>query len=48
MKINGHTVDSKISLSAISSYVQQEDLFVGTLTVKEHLVFQVVILLNRL
>ena len=25
----------------VSAYVQQEDLFVGTLTVKEHLIFHV-------
>lgn len=31
------------SLSSQVAYVQQEDLFVGTLTVKEHLIFQVLI-----
>ena len=30
------------NLTAVSAYVQQDDLFIGTLTVKEHLTFQVV------
>ena len=29
------------SLTAVSAYVQQDDLFIGTLTVREHLNFQV-------
>ena len=28
-------------ITAISAYIQQEDLFVGSLTVREHLIFQV-------
>ena len=28
------------SLTALSAYVQQDDLFIGTLTVREHLTFQ--------
>jgi len=28
------------SLTSVSSYVQQDDLFIGSLTVREHLVFQ--------
>ena len=28
------------SITSISAYVQQDDLFMGTLTVREHLVFQ--------
>jgi ABC-type multidrug transport system ATPase subunit len=42
IKINGKTVDSIEKISAVSGYVQQDDLFVGTLKVKEHLLFQVV------
>jgi len=40
VKLNGKTatVNDIISLSA---YVQQDDLFIGTLTVREHLKFQV-------
>ena len=41
VKINGQTVHSPAALAAISGYVQQEDLFVGTLKVKEQLKFQV-------
>ena len=36
--INGHQVDQK-QMSDVSVFVQQEDVFVGTLTVKEHLTF---------
>ena len=42
--INGMPVDPD-SLARISGYVQQDDLFIGTLTVKEHLRFQVFTLL---
>jgi ABC-type transport system involved in cytochrome bd biosynthesis fused ATPase/permease subunit len=38
--LNGVEVNTDI-LSQISSYVQQNDLFIPTLTVKEHLQFQV-------
>ena len=31
------------SLTAVSAYVQQDDLFFGTLTVREHLVFQALV-----
>lgn len=37
--VNGEVVGSQ--LSKISAYVQQDDLFIGTLRVREHLVFQV-------
>lgn len=37
--VNNHVIKDKIKF--ISAYVQQEDLFIGTLTVKEHLTFQV-------
>jgi ABC-type multidrug transport system ATPase subunit len=42
VKINGRIIDSPTALAAISGYVQQEDLFVGTLKVKEQLKFQVI------
>lgn len=29
------------AIAALSAYVQQQDLFIGTLTVREHLIFQV-------
>jgi ABC-type multidrug transport system fused ATPase/permease subunit len=37
--VNGHDIDRAIT--AVSAYVQQDDLFCGTLTVREHLYFQV-------
>ncbi len=40
VKINGTTVTSAAELSAISGYVQQEDMFIGYLKVKEQLRFQ--------
>lgn len=30
-----------IDITSMSAYIQQEDIFVGTLTVREHLIFQV-------
>ncbi len=41
IKVNGHVVQSQESIATISGYVQQDDLFIGTLTVREHLIFQV-------
>jgi ABC-type multidrug transport system ATPase subunit len=38
--ING-TVTNAEKMSIISCYIQQDDLFFGTLTVKEHLEFHV-------
>jgi ABC-type multidrug transport system ATPase subunit len=39
--LNGVFVSSS-TLASLSAYVQQHDLFIGTLTVREHLIFQVV------
>lgn len=36
--INGKEIGKRIK--SVSAYVQQEDLFIGTLTVREHLMFQ--------
>ena len=41
IKINGKTLNDPKQLAAISGYVQQNDIFIGTLKVKEHLRFQV-------
>ena len=41
VKVNGQVIRSPNALAAVSGYVQQDDLFIGTLTVKEHLTFQV-------
>ena len=39
VEVNDHPIGTGIT--SISAYIQQEDLFVGSLTVREHLVFQV-------
>jgi hypothetical protein len=39
--INGCQVDGT-RMAMVSSYIQQDDLFFGTLTVKEHLIFHVI------
>ncbi|GBN57278.1 hypothetical protein AVEN_166318-1, partial [Araneus ventricosus] len=36
--VNGENVGQAIT--RLSAYVQQDDLFIGTLTVREHLIFQ--------
>lgn len=41
VRINGEVVGSK--MRTIAAYVQQDDLFIATLKVREHLVFQVII-----
>lgn len=41
VKINGEPVTSTAAVSSISGYVQQEDMFIGYLKVKEQLKFQV-------
>jgi ABC-type multidrug transport system ATPase subunit len=38
IRVNGKCIGN--SIKNISAYVQQEDIFIGTLTVKEHLTFQ--------
>lgn len=40
IRLNGFEIDKSI-LRLISAYVQQDDLFVGTMTVIEHLHFMV-------
>jgi ABC-type multidrug transport system ATPase subunit len=42
IKLNGMPVSSVEKISSVSCYVQQFDLFIGYLTVKEHLTFQVI------
>ncbi|GLG96976.1 Protein brown [Gryllus bimaculatus] len=44
--VNGFPVTSN-ALTALSAYVQQDDLFIGTLTVKEHLTFQALVRMDR-
>ena len=38
-RIANNQVVTPTSLTSISAYVQQDDLFIGTLTVREHLTF---------
>ena len=47
VEVNGHPVG--LEINALSAYIQQEDLFIGSLTVREHLIFQVfsVLVLDR-
>ena len=47
VKINGQVLSNSQQLSAISGYVQQEDIFIGTLKVKEHLKFQAMLRMGR-
>jgi ABC-type multidrug transport system fused ATPase/permease subunit len=42
IKLNGHKASPKL-MNLLSCYIQQDHLFFGTLTVKEHLIFHVVI-----
>jgi len=44
VKINGKDVNSASEISEISGYVQQEDIFIGYLKVKEQLNFQVILI----
>lgn len=46
IRINGVVVD-KTKIANISAYVQQDDLFIGSLTVREHLTFRVHVYIKR-
>ena len=35
------------SLTSVSAYVQQDDIFIGTLTVREHLTFQALVRMDK-
>ena len=41
IKINGRYMNKIENLNSVYGYVQQNDLFVGNMKVKEHLLFQV-------
>ncbi|KAB0792488.1 hypothetical protein PPYR_04282 [Photinus pyralis] len=43
---NGVRITSNV-LTSMLAYVQQEDLFIGTLTVKEHLIFQALVRMDK-
>jgi ABC-type multidrug transport system ATPase subunit len=42
VKINGRLISDSKQFASISGYVQQNDIFIGALKVKEHLRFQVI------
>ncbi|XP_030764169.1 ABC transporter G family member 36-like [Sitophilus oryzae] len=44
--VNGTPVNST-ALASRSAYVQQTDMFIGTLTVKEHLIFQALVRMDK-
>jgi ATP-binding cassette, subfamily G (WHITE), eye pigment precursor transporter len=46
IKVNGRCIKRAEDIASISGYVQQDDLFIGTLTVREHLEFQVMLRLT--
>ena len=46
MKINGQVADVS-TITSMSAYVQQQDLFIPTLTVREHLIFQAVVRMKQ-
>ena len=41
IRINGHEIRSAEDIASMSAYVQQNDAFIGTLKVKEHMLFHV-------
>ena len=43
---NGNQVTPN-SLTSVSAYIQQDDLFIGSLTVKEHLTFQALVRMDK-
>jgi ABC-type branched-subunit amino acid transport system ATPase component len=47
IRVNGKLVTSLEDISSISGYVQQDDLFIGYLTVKEHLLFQAMLRMSK-
>ena len=44
--LNGVPTDPD-TLTAVSAYVQQDDLFIGSLTVREHLIFQALLRMDK-
>lgn len=47
IRVNGHLIKSLDDISVISAYVQQDDLFAGYLTVKEHLLFLAMLRMDK-
>ncbi|CAF0819089.1 unnamed protein product [Brachionus calyciflorus] len=47
IKVNGHLIESQDEIASISGYVQQDDLFIGALSVKENLIFQAMLRMDK-
>lgn len=47
IKVNGQLVKCQNELSSISGYVQQDDMFIGSLTVRETLLFQAMLRMDE-
>lgn len=47
VRVNGHLVRSVEEIASISGYVQQDDLFIGSLTVRENLTFQAMLRMDK-
>lgn len=47
IKVNGQLIESSDALSSISGYVLQDDLFIGTLKVREWIVFQAMLKMDK-
>lgn len=47
IRVNHHLVNSIEEIASISGYVQQDDLFVGCMTVKENLIFQAMLRMDK-
>nr|UOU03360.1 ATP-binding cassette subfamily G-like 10 [Brachionus rubens] len=47
IRVNGHLIESQDEIASISGYVQQDDLFIGSLTVRENLIFQAMLRMNQ-
>lgn len=45
--VNGQLINSIDEISSISGYVQQDDLFIGACTVKENLIFQAMLRMDK-
>lgn len=47
IKLNGQGVQSVEKISSVAGYVQQDDLFIGTMKVREHLFFQAMLRMDK-
>jgi len=47
VRVNDQLVTSDEEIASISGYVQQDDLFIGCMTVKENLIFQAMLRMDK-